>query len=393
MLTQVQPQATKDATPFERMRKVLDYLVRNKLPPTPVNYAQAYSLVTGEVNDSLAASMMAPIDLVAGLLELIDGVCPPDAEVAAYLHKMREVVENPRVSDFGKLEKVGEIVEDARSRGFENLKFQQELSRDIQDAVNAVYAELQEATSSMSGFEVSTSSMHEKVQACTNIQDARSLLDVLLQEARGVSQMMKETTSVLSSTQNYLKKVHEQLEQLREEKELAEQTALIDPLTEVYNRRGLEVALEKIAPNRATVLSLDLDNFKSINDTYGHEIGDTVLREFVRTIKGVLRSTDIFSRHGGEEFLVVFPSTPLDAASKVAVRIVEEVQKIKIAQCSQLSEKITVSGGMAGYVAQSFSLLKFKDSILLADKHLYRAKSLGKNRVYGHIEHVDSFSR
>jgi PleD family two-component response regulator len=58
---------------------------------------------------------------------------------------------------------------------------------------------------------------------------------------------------------------------------------------------------------------------------------------------------------------------------------------MSIARCAALSEKITVSAGMAGYVSQNFSLVTFKDSILLADKHLYRAKSLGKNRVYGHI--------
>ena len=385
MLSLVSGNSNKDVTPFERMRRVLDYLVRNKLPPTPVNYSQAYSLITGEVSDSKEASLLQPLELVNGLLELINGVCPPDAEIFPYLSNMREVIEDARVSDFGKLERVSEIIEEARTRGFENLKFHQDLSRDIQDAVNAVHAELQDAASGLSGFETSTHALHTQVEACSDVRDAKKLLKALVEEAQTVSQMMKEATSALVNTQDYLKSVNDQLQQLREAKEQAEQTALIDPLTEVYNRRGLEVVLDKISPNRATVLSLDLDNFKNINDTYGHAVGDAVLQEFVKTIKGVLRSTDIFCRHGGEEFVVVFPSTALDAASKVAERILTEVRKMSIARCAALSEKITVSAGMAGYVSQNFSLVTFKDSILLADKHLYRAKSLGKNRVYGHI--------
>ena len=385
MLSLVKPNADTAATPFERMRRVLDYLVRNKLPPTPVNYAQAYSLVTGEVALSEKAGQLAPLELFNGLLGLLHDVCPPGADVAGYLGKMRKVIADPRVSEFGKLEKIAAILEDAKSRGFEHLKIQQELSQDIEGAISAVYEELRGATVGMSEFATSTTSVREKFQACTDIQDAKALLDGLLHEAQGVSAVMKEATSVLSSTKEYLQQVNDQLRQLREEKEQAEQTALIDPLTEVFNRRGFEVALEKLAPSRATVLSLDLDNFKDINDTYGHDVGDMVLQEFAKALKGILRSSDILSRHGGEEFIVVFPLTPLDLASKVAVRIVQEVRGIQIPHCAPLSGKITVSAGMAGYVSQKFTLLEFKDTISLADKHLYRAKALGKNRVYGHI--------
>jgi len=172
-------------------------------------------------------------------------------------------------------------------------------------------------------------------------------------------------------------------ERLRATYEISLSMALTDSLTELYNRRYLEVHLEKLLnknyENNKTlaVLVLDIDHFKAVNDTHGHNVGDEVLKEFANRLKDKLRSFDLVARLGGEEFVVILPDVSKERAYMVAERlrmaISEEPFKCSVPE-GQLS--ITTSIGGALIPPEQHSV---EDVIKRADKELYAAKDAGRN--------------
>ncbi len=155
-----------------------------------------------------------------------------------------------------------------------------------------------------------------------------------------------------------------------------------DELTGVLNRRGLFNAMRHLAHlaqrngNIAGVLMIDIDHFKQINDTYGHQYGDRVLKYVAATIKANIRASDVIGRYGGEEFLVFLSMVALDALKDVAEKI-----RLSVANGNGVEQPVTISIGCAAgrvgkQVDQSLQLL-----IQLADKNLYQAKTEGRNRV------------
>lgn len=127
-----------------------------------------------------------------------------------------------------------------------------------------------------------------------------------------------------------------------------------------------------------SILIIDIDDFKQINDTYGHKEGDNVLIEVCKTIGCILRTYDIFARYGGEEFVVLMPETCANESKRVAERIVKTVSGRKYNSDVQLEKLPTVSIG--GYVAASGEY-DIGNLVHLADKQLYNAKRSGKNQV------------
>ena len=161
-----------------------------------------------------------------------------------------------------------------------------------------------------------------------------------------------------------------------------------DSLTSIYNRRYLEQRLSEEVDRAAryqaplSVMMLDIDHFKSINDTWGHQAGDKILSEFRELIKSSVRVSDIVARYGGEEFLILAPSTDAEAAYNLAERIRENTEKhnfeINGSDLEKRSVSVTVSAGVAQLAAHGITgdqLVKF------ADEALYRAKHSGRNCV------------
>lgn len=162
-------------------------------------------------------------------------------------------------------------------------------------------------------------------------------------------------------------------------------SALQDPLTGVANRAALEsglrreIALSQRHALPVSVLVLDIDKFKSINDTHGHAIGDIVLKELVRTVGACIRSTDMLARAGGEEFVAVLPGTNREGAALLAARICRQVETLRcqIDACGAATLNVTVSIGVA-------TLEPEEDAERLlhrADQAMYRIKKLGGNQA------------
>lgn len=166
---------------------------------------------------------------------------------------------------------------------------------------------------------------------------------------------------------------------LEEVKELAR----LDPLTNLLNRRGFydlaarELDIARRYKHSIALLFLDIDHFKNVNDQYGHSVGDEVLVELASRCKAILRSSDLFCRYGGEEFLILLMENDINHAQEVAQRL-NSVVKTHPFQTSAGEVSITISIGMAEFRGQTQSLELFIDQ---ADTALYQAKTAGRDRV------------
>lgn len=164
--------------------------------------------------------------------------------------------------------------------------------------------------------------------------------------------------------------------------------SITDPLTKAYNRRYLdrrlddEVARSKRYSLELSVLMIDIDYFKRVNDTYGHQAGDAILSTLSGLVKASLRDLDVVARYGGEEFLVICTNTPVNGAALVAQRLRQLVEshQFEIADDSGKKQniRITISLGVAVLIPGFDSK---EQLVQAADQALYRAKEEGRNRV------------
>ena len=162
--------------------------------------------------------------------------------------------------------------------------------------------------------------------------------------------------------------------------DLLAQTTL-DSLTGLFNRRYfdnqmcIEINRSKRYNHTFSLLLLDIDDFKKVNDTYGHTVGDIVLEEFAGILKNHLRTEDIAARYGGEEFVLLLPQTDLKGAKVFADRLLYKSREFR---CNGGQVTITFSGGVANYPHHGFTKSRLVE---IADKGLYESKLRGKNRI------------
>lgn len=169
-------------------------------------------------------------------------------------------------------------------------------------------------------------------------------------------------------------------------KQKAEKLAMFDYLTRVYNRRAFfvrareEFSRAKRLKKPVAVILTDLDKFKTINDTYGHDVGDLVLKDFSKTIKSAVRKYDVVARFGGEEFVILLSGVDLEDAYKKAENLRRVIEQNKVySKKFNLYINYTASFGVAAFEPRKD--LALEDLITNADRALYKAKNSGRNRV------------
>lgn len=201
-------------------------------------------------------------------------------------------------------------------------------------------------------------------------------------------QFIKMNNELVSLSRKYIKeqiktkKAFAESERLKEELQFI---AIHDPLTRLYNRREferyLEVEWQKIIryQHPLSVLMLDIDHFKEINDQYGHQVGDDVLRGLASILLNEVRKADFLARYGGEEFIIILPETAVNHAIETAERFRGKIEKANFV----LGIKVTVSIGVSSFPEHR----KSKNALINeADTALYTAKKQGRNRVvYAHL--------
>jgi two-component system cell cycle response regulator len=168
------------------------------------------------------------------------------------------------------------------------------------------------------------------------------------------------------------------------EKRIFQELAIIDGLTQIYNRRYFDELLRRESDrairyhNKFSLLMIDIDDFKKYNDIYGHQAGDEALRVAANSIINQTRSTDFAARYGGEEFAIIAPHTDKKQASFLATRLSRFVADQDIVLRDSRKTRLSVSVGIATFGEDT----SVKDELVkLADDALYQAKKLGKNRV------------
>jgi diguanylate cyclase len=178
--------------------------------------------------------------------------------------------------------------------------------------------------------------------------------------------------------------IDERTDELRRQNERLEQIAITDSLTGIYNRRFFfeladkEVARAKRYGNPMSVVILDADHFKKMNDTYGHLIGDQILMNLAQLCQENIRSLDIIARYGGEEFVILMPEVDCTAAYNSAERLRMLVETTSMVT-GGLDVMMTISLGIACWNGEND--LDFNALLARADRALYQSKESGRNRV------------
>ncbi len=183
---------------------------------------------------------------------------------------------------------------------------------------------------------------------------------------------------IIFQKESTIKEIEQNKTQLEEENKVLDRITKTDSLTQLYNHKYIYERLEqeinkaKTFSRKLSIVMFDIDHFKSVNDNYGHQVGDKVILAVTHTLKEQCRKVDILGRYGGEEFLAILPDTDLEGALLTAERIRTRILQLEFTE----GLKISISGGLAQ--------LSEEDAISLvrkADDLLYKAKEGGRNKM------------
>ncbi len=280
-------------------------------------------------------------------------------------------------------------IDDAERRIKEVVFKQGQLKHSLVEAKEALKSMLAGFVDHLAEFSESTSGYHDKIEACSHrisaANDITELADVVqevMRETRIVQLNAQRSRDELLTTRKKVEETEKRISELQEELDNASKLVRHDQLTGVLNRRGLEEAFEKEsarAARRKTPLCvglLDIDNFKKLNDSLGHDAGDAALIHLATVIRETMRPQDTCARFGGEEFVILLPDTPLDDAQKALVRLQRELTKRYFLHNND-KQLITFSAGVTELREGDTQTSVTKR----ADEAMYTAKKTGKNRV------------
>lgn len=223
----------------------------------------------------------------------------------------------------------------------------------------------------------------KKVNNVYTIQDLKSTNGTFVNGKRVKSIELQEGDKIQISKDTIMQfDYYDENRKISEEKRY--EMGVIDPVTNTYNRSFF---LQRISDEFSfshrqnlplSIVMIDLDFFKNINDTHGHLAGDKVLRDVSDMIKNMIRSDDVFCRYGGEEFVIIMRNTPCQAAVNLAERIRRKIDGFSI-NYEESEIHVTISCGVANLMNSNFN--DYVSLLAEADKYLYQAKGEGRNRV------------
>ena len=275
-------------------------------------------------------------------------------------------------------------------RGLKEVLFKQgtlkvslnEAKATLRNMIATFVNRLGDMSDSTGGYHDKIENYSQQLRRTEDINQMNAILADILRDTKNVQGDIKRTRDELLQARKEVEAAESKVRELEEELEQVSEKVREDQLTGALNRHGMEEAFHRELAHAdrvgkpLCVAMLDIDNFKRLNDTYGHQTGDAVLVHLSKVIKEIVRPTDVVARYGGEEFLIILPETLLDAGVHVISRLQRELTKrFFLHQNERLL--ITFSAGVAlrgsGEAANGM--------IARADAALYKAKLAGKNRV------------
>ena len=325
----------------EYLRLALTYIAKYNLPANPVNYTVWYEYVSGK-----------NIKLKKAIDTSLDAARPINADNVETLYQ-KYVADGDRLVISKLLTKIALMLKD-------------------------ITGHVLETEGDLAGHGKNLSDLAHQVGEARDYHEIKTIVD----------QMILETKDLVDSgkrLQTRMKISSDDLKQLQQELEKSQQEAQTDVLTSLFNKRGFEkrFELERIRAKQNetpfSIIMVDIDHFKKVNDTYGHLVGDSLLKSIANLLKSHLRKNDIASRYGGEEFLILLPETGIDGATAAAQKIRGNLstKEWKLKETGESMGKITVSMGIALY-----KLNEPEEALIKrADDALYLAKNKGRNRI------------
>ncbi len=242
---------------------------------------------------------------------------------------------------------------------------------------------LSEMTDNTGAYHTKIENYSVKIGQTDNLAELSHILDDIMQDTRIIQASSMRSHEELVSTRKQAHIAEERVKQLEQELEEVSELVREDQLTGALNRRGLDEVLDreiKRADRQQTPVSialLDIDNFKQLNDSLGHQTGDQALVHLIQVIKNALRPTDEVARYGGEEFLIILIDTSLEEAMTTVTRLQRELTKSLFLHNNK-RQLITFSAGVALHTSGEDP----ESTIGRADNAMYKAKRAGKNRVF-----------
>ena len=257
-----------------------------------------------------------------------------------------------------------------------------ELPRMVKEMVGVFIDRIGELSAITGQYHDRIDTLAGKLRQTDDLGELGNLLDEILHETRHIQTRAGQSRDMLTEAQKQVELAEQRIRELEAELVQAGEKVREDQLTGALNRRGMdeafdrEIAIRQRNSRPLSVALLDIDNFKVLNDTHGHQAGDNALKHLANLIRDTIRPTDSVARLGGEEFLILLPDATLDKAVAIIKRLQRQLTKHYFLHNNQ-NLLITFSAGVTGHVSGE----PRKDLIARADKAMYAAKVAGKNQV------------
>ena len=262
--------------------------------------------------------------------------------------------------------------------GSDDSEKREGIGREVEQQLSSVLDLVGTGVENSDQFELALKQIQKAVAESDSSVPLSAAITRLLSENQRMSEQSHSLTEGLRESKKQIERLQKDLEAVRNE-------SLRDPLTKIYNRRAFDMRLSaeiEAATTQKSELCLaiaDLDHFKRVNDTFGHRVGDEILKIFASVITSNIKGQDLVARYGGEEFAIILPATSLTAATQLSDRIRVQMSERRLVLKGTKTPigAITASFGLASFTAGTSSA----NLIEQADKKLYLAKSNGRNRV------------
>ena len=286
----------------------------------------------------------------------------------------------------GAIDKLGDNINEANCT---KLYKRYLTSSSHEDAVRKISDQIQQAITEIGGLFKSVKSATDeygetlddtadRIEQADTIQDLETAVTEMVQSTKKMVEHNRSLESQLNNTSGQMAELRQNLDTVRKE-------AMTDGLTGLSNRKAfdkyLETAIKECTEDESTLtlLMMDIDHFKAFNDTYGHLIGDQVLRLVARSLKDGIKGRDVASRYGGEEFAIILPETTAESGVVVGNLLRRAVERKEVINrtTGETLGQITLSVGVAEYRPGE----KADEFVTRADQALYAAKEAGRNQV------------